>query len=40
MAEKKKKSMSAWADPAEKKHFGLIGCVAFTMPRVWRGGCK
>lgn len=37
-AEKKKKSMSAWGD-GDKKEFGLIGMLKFTMPRLWRGGC-
>ena len=40
LAEQKKKSMTAWSEPAEKKSFGLTGCIAFTMPRVWRGSCK
>jgi len=40
LADKKKKSMSAWGELGNKKTFGLSGCVAFTMPRVWRGSCK
>jgi len=32
--------MSAWAKSGNEKTFGLIGCVAFTIPRVWRGSCK
>ena len=35
----KKKSMDSWADTGEKKSFGLSGMLAFTLPRLWKGGC-
>ena len=36
----KKKSMDSWADTGEKKSFGLSGMLAFTLPRLWKGGCS
>jgi ABC-type multidrug transport system fused ATPase/permease subunit len=35
---KKKKSMTAWAESAEEKSFGLGGMIGFTIPRLWTGG--
>lgn len=40
MQERKKKSMDAWGDTGEKESFGIWGAVKFSLPRLWRGGCK
>lgn len=37
---RKKKSMDAWGDTGENKSFGIWGSVKFSLPRLWRGGCK